>query len=51
MSEEDKEEQEEKKKEKQALDDLGVDSTFNLLSDSKDKKKDPEEKKEFRGFK
>jgi hypothetical protein len=46
------EEEEEVKKEKEALDNLGVGSTFNILSESKDKKKkEPEEKKEFIGFK
>ena len=47
MTEED---QEDIKKEKEALENLGVASTFNLLSENKDKKKEPEEKKEFRGF-
>ena len=50
MAEEDQEDQEDIKKEKEALDKLGVGSTFNLLSEHKDKKKEPEEKREFRGF-
>ena len=50
ISDEDQEDEEEVKKEKEALNKLGVGSTFNLLSEHKDKKKEPEEKRAFRGF-
>ena len=41
---------EETKKEKAHLDDMGVSSTWNVLTDSKKEKKE-EKKPEYRGFK
>jgi len=51
MSEEEKKEDEESlEEERQKLADLGVDSTWELLSSGEKKKKEPE-KKQFIGFK
>ncbi len=47
---EDESNSEEMKKEKAQLDDLGLSSTWNILTDSKKEKKE-EKKTEFRGFK
>jgi len=49
--EEDQEDDIDKQKQRDELNNLGVENTWKLLSDSKDKKKPPEEKRIFRGFK
>ena len=52
MSEEEKEEEElSLENERKKLKELGVDSTWNILSSGEKKKKEPEKKKAFRGFK
>ena len=50
MSQDEKEDEKELEDEREKLKDLGVDSTWNILSSGEKKKKEPEEKKAFRGF-
>ena len=50
MSKDEKENEKELEDEREKLKDLGVDSTWNILSSGEKKKKEPEEKKAFRGF-
>jgi hypothetical protein len=46
-----KEKEHDVQKEKERMENLGVSSTWNVLSDPDKKKKKPEEKREFKGFK
>ncbi len=50
MSQDEKEDEKELEDERKKLKDLGIDSTWNILSSGEKKKKEPEEKKAFRGF-
>lgn len=50
MSQDEKEDEKELEEEREKLKDLGIDSTWNILSSGEKKKKEPEEKKAFRGF-
>ena len=50
MSQDEKEDEKELEDEREKLKDLGIDSTWNILSSGEKKKKEPEEKKPFRGF-
>ena len=51
MSEEEKEEEEENiELERKKLEEMGVNSTWDLLSSGEKKKKEPEKKPTFRGF-
>ena len=50
MSQDEKEDEKELEDEREKIKDLGVDSTWNILSSGEKKKKEPEEKKAFRGF-
>jgi len=50
MSQDEKEDEKELEDEREKLKDLGIDSTWNILSSGEKKKKEPEEKKAFRGF-
>jgi len=51
MSEEEIEQDEDLEEERKKLKELGVNSTWNILTSGKKKKKEPEEKPEFREFK
>ena len=51
MSDEEQENEHDVQKEKELVESLGVSSTWNVLSEPGNKKKKPEEKREFKGFK
>jgi len=51
MSNEEQENEHDVQKEKERMENLGVSSTWDVLSDPDKKKKKPEEKREFKGFK
>jgi hypothetical protein len=51
MSDEEQENEHDVQKEKELMESLGVSSTWNVLSEPGNKKKKPEEKREFKGFK
>jgi len=50
MSQDEKEDEKELEDEREKLKDLGIDSTWNILSSGEKKKRELEEKKAFRGF-
>jgi len=51
MSEEEIEQDEDLEEERKKLKELGVNSTWNILTSGEKKKKEPKEKPYFRGFK
>ena len=51
MSDEEQENEHDVQKEKERMEKLGVSSTWDVLSEPDKKKKKPEEKREFKGFK
>lgn len=51
MSKDEKEQEEDLEEERKKLNELGVNSTWNILTSGEKRKKEPKEKPTFRGFK